>query len=70
MKQVEQMEDEVEKLKAKLRETQQRLEVEREAEKLRRERVRGEDTAACLGGKTKNMGGGEAMRHRTFLKHR
>ncbi|NXN65252.1 DZI1L protein, partial [Himantopus himantopus] len=36
-KQVEQMEDEVEELKAKLRETQQRLEAEREAEKLRRE---------------------------------
>ncbi|XP_009885680.1 PREDICTED: zinc finger protein DZIP1L [Charadrius vociferus] len=34
---VEQMEDEVEELKAKLRETQQRLEAEREAEKLRRE---------------------------------
>ncbi|KAM6389162.1 LOW QUALITY PROTEIN: cilium assembly protein DZIP1L [Pluvialis apricaria] len=37
MKQVEQMEDEVEELKAKLRETQQQLEAEREAEKLRRE---------------------------------
>ncbi|XP_064313200.1 cilium assembly protein DZIP1L isoform X6 [Phalacrocorax carbo] len=37
MKQVEKMEDEVEELKAKLREMQQRLEAEREAEKLRRE---------------------------------
>ncbi|KAM6198580.1 LOW QUALITY PROTEIN: cilium assembly protein DZIP1L [Sarcoramphus papa] len=37
MKQVEQMEDEVEELKAKLWETQQQLEAEREAEKLRRE---------------------------------
>ncbi|KAM6064185.1 LOW QUALITY PROTEIN: cilium assembly protein DZIP1L [Theristicus caerulescens] len=37
MKQVEQMEDEVEELKAKLQEMQQQLEVEREAEKLRRE---------------------------------
>ncbi|NXA21467.1 DZI1L protein, partial [Ibidorhyncha struthersii] len=49
MKQVEQMEDEVEELKAKLRETQQQLEAEREAEKLRREqeaeraRQRGEE---------------------------
>ncbi|XP_019329114.1 PREDICTED: zinc finger protein DZIP1L [Aptenodytes forsteri] len=37
MKQVEQMEDEVEELKAKLREMQQQLEAERGAEKLRRE---------------------------------
>ncbi|NWW90837.1 DZI1L protein, partial [Rhynochetos jubatus] len=37
IKQVEQMEDELEELKAKLRETRQQLEVEREAEKLRRE---------------------------------
>ncbi|KAM6063359.1 LOW QUALITY PROTEIN: cilium assembly protein DZIP1L [Chlamydotis macqueenii] len=37
MKQVEQMEGEVEELKAKLRETQQQLEAERQAEKLRRE---------------------------------
>ncbi|XP_056215098.1 cilium assembly protein DZIP1L [Falco biarmicus] len=37
MKQMEQMEDKVEELKAKLRETQQQLEAEREAEKLRRE---------------------------------
>ncbi|XP_065531240.1 cilium assembly protein DZIP1L isoform X7 [Lathamus discolor] len=37
MKQVEQMEDEVEELKAKLREMQQQLEAEREVEKLHRE---------------------------------
>ncbi|NXT96449.1 DZI1L protein, partial [Anhinga rufa] len=37
MKQVEQMEDKVEELKANLRETQQQLAAEREAEKLRRE---------------------------------
>ncbi|NXC18251.1 DZI1L protein, partial [Corythaeola cristata] len=37
MKQVEQMEEEVVELKAKLRETQQQLEAERGAEKLRRE---------------------------------
>ncbi|NXE19316.1 DZI1L protein, partial [Ardeotis kori] len=37
MKQVEQMEGEVEELKAKLRETQQQLEAERQAEKLCRE---------------------------------
>ncbi|NXF43271.1 DZI1L protein, partial [Oceanites oceanicus] len=37
MKQVKQMEDEVEELKVKLQETQQQLEAEREAEKLRRE---------------------------------
>ncbi|XP_009321184.1 PREDICTED: zinc finger protein DZIP1L [Pygoscelis adeliae] len=37
MKQVEQMENEVEELKAKLREMQQQLEAERGAEKLRRE---------------------------------
>ncbi|XP_062438622.1 cilium assembly protein DZIP1L isoform X2 [Rhea pennata] len=36
-KQVEQMEDEIQELKVKLRETQQRLEAERDAEKLRRE---------------------------------
>ncbi|KAM9231025.1 LOW QUALITY PROTEIN: cilium assembly protein DZIP1L [Leptosomus discolor] len=37
MKQMRQMEDEVEELKAKLQETQQQLEAEREAEKLQRE---------------------------------
>ncbi|NXV86416.1 DZI1L protein, partial [Calonectris borealis] len=37
MKQVKQMEDEVEELKAKLQETRQQLEAEREAEKLRKE---------------------------------
>ncbi|XP_030350793.1 LOW QUALITY PROTEIN: zinc finger protein DZIP1L [Strigops habroptila] len=38
MKQVEQMEDEVEELKAKLREVQQQLEAEKEMEKLHREK--------------------------------
>uniref|UniRef100_A0A8C4UCD6 C2H2-type domain-containing protein n=1 Tax=Falco tinnunculus TaxID=100819 RepID=A0A8C4UCD6_FALTI len=44
----EQMEDKVEELKAKLWETQQQLEAEREAEKLRREQVRGEGTTTHL----------------------
>lgn len=42
------MEDEVEELKAKLREMQQQLEAEREMEKLHREQVWGKGTAACL----------------------
>lgn len=45
MKQVEQMEDEVEELKAKLQEMQQQLEAERGAEKLCREQVWSENTA-------------------------
>lgn len=48
MKQVEQMEAEVEELKAKLQETQQQLKAEREAEKLHREQVQEEGTAAIL----------------------
>uniref|UniRef100_A0A663E5C5 C2H2-type domain-containing protein n=1 Tax=Aquila chrysaetos chrysaetos TaxID=223781 RepID=A0A663E5C5_AQUCH len=45
---VEQMEAEVEELKAKLQETQQQLEAEREVEKLHREQVQEEGTAARL----------------------
>lgn len=47
--QVEQVEDEVEELKAKPREMQQQLELQKDGEKLRRERVRGQGTAASLG---------------------
>lgn len=45
---MEQMEAEVEELKAKLQETQQQLKAEREAEKLHWEQVQEEDTAAVL----------------------
>lgn len=64
MKQVEQMEAEVEELKAKLQEMQQQLEAEREAEKRRREQVWAEGTAACL----LKMEGGEVMKCRMFFK--
>uniref|UniRef100_A0A672UKY7 C2H2-type domain-containing protein n=1 Tax=Strigops habroptila TaxID=2489341 RepID=A0A672UKY7_STRHB len=47
--------DEVEELKAKLREVQQQLEAEKEMEKLHREKVWGKGTAACL----EKMGGKE-----------
>uniref|UniRef100_A0A8C4JSL4 C2H2-type domain-containing protein n=1 Tax=Dromaius novaehollandiae TaxID=8790 RepID=A0A8C4JSL4_DRONO len=49
-KQVEQMEDEIQELKVKLRETQQRLEAERDAEKLRREHVRARGRCRLFGG--------------------
>lgn len=62
---MEQMEKEVEELKVKLLQTRQQLRAEREAEKLRREQVQGEDTAICL----EKMMRGKVRKCRSFLKH-